>query len=73
MVSTEPLSDTKNGKKLLVVRGFRQTTKYYKLLKPPQHDVQSYISRALGQCHESGEDSSANADQNPEKLGSNMD
>ena len=34
-------------KKLLVVSGFRQTTKYYKLLKPPQHDVQSYISSVL--------------------------
>ena len=27
----------------------------------------------LGQCRESGEDASANADRNPEKLGSNMD
>ena len=27
----------------------------------------------LGQCRESGEDASANAVQNPEKLGSNMD
>ena len=27
----------------------------------------------MGQCRESGEDASANADRNPEKLGSNMD
>ena len=27
----------------------------------------------MGQCRESGEDASSNADRNPEKLGSNMD